>query len=147
LGFQPVELIKILIALFLAGYFADRWELLREVPERRVRLGPAARVFPLPRLEYVVPPLVAVGLILFFFFLQNDLPPALVLACLFLILFSVARALPGMAICGLFLVAAAFFIGYKLGYPRTVGQRIGMWLSPWDTWFRGGDHLAQALWS
>src|SRR5579863_581946 len=91
LGFQPVELIKILIALFLAGYFADRWELLREVHERRVPLGRAGRLLPLPRLEYVVPPAVAVGLVLFFFFLQKDLGPALVLASLFLILFSVAR--------------------------------------------------------
>ncbi len=147
LGFQPVELIKLLIAIFLAGYFADRWELLREVPERRVPLGPIRRIFPLPRLEYVLPPLVAIGLILFFFFLQKDLGPALVLACLFLILFSVARGRPGMAIFGLVLVAGAFYVGYKLGYPRTVGQRIGMWLAPWDTWFRGGDHLAQAIWS
>jgi cell division protein FtsW (lipid II flippase) len=147
LGFQPVELVKILIALFLASYFADRWELLREVPERRVRLGRAAGFLPLPRLEYVVPPLVAVGLVLFFFFLQKDLGPALVLACLFLILFSVARGSSGMALVGALLVALAFFAGYKLGYPRTVGQRIGMWLAPWDTWFRGGDHLAQAIWS
>jgi cell division protein FtsW (lipid II flippase) len=147
LGFQPVELIKILIALFLASYFADRWELLREVPERRVPLGRAARLLPLPRLEYVVPPLVAIGLVLFFFFLQKDLGPALVLACLFLILFSVARGRSGMALVGAALVALAFFAGYKLGYPRTVGQRIGMWLAPWDTWFRGGDHLAQAIWS
>ena len=22
-----------------------------------------------------------------------------------------------------------------------------MWLDPWSTWFRGGDHLAQAIWS
>ncbi len=147
LGFQPVELIKILIALFLAGYFADRWELLREVPERRVGLGRAARHFPLPRLEYVLPPLIAIGLVLFFFFLQKDLGPALVLACLFLILFSVARGSSGMALLGAALVALAFFAGYKLHYPRTVGQRIGMWLAPWDTWFRGGDHLAQAIWS
>jgi cell division protein FtsW (lipid II flippase) len=147
LGFQPVELIKILIALFLASYFADRWELLREVPERRVALGRTARLLPLPRLEYVVPPLVAIGLVLFFFFLQKDLGPALVLACLFLILFSVARGSSGMALLGAALVALAFFAGYKLGYPRTVGQRIGMWLAPWDTWFRGGDHLAQAIWS
>jgi cell division protein FtsW (lipid II flippase) len=147
LGFQPVELIKILIALFLAGYFADRWELLREVPERRVRLGRAARRFPLARLEYVLPPLIAIGLVLFFFFLQKDLGPALVLACLFLILFSVARGRSGMALLGAALVALAFFAGYKLHYPRTVGQRIGMWLAPWDTWFRGGDHLAQAIWS
>ncbi|HVT58486.1 MAG TPA: FtsW/RodA/SpoVE family cell cycle protein [Thermoanaerobaculia bacterium] len=147
LGFQPVELIKVLIALFLAGYFADRWELLREVPERRLRLGPAARLLTPPRLEYVLPPLVAIGVVLFFFFLQKDLGPALVLACLFLILFSVARGRPGMALFGLALVAMAFYTGYKLGYPRTVGQRIGMWLAPWDTWFRGGDHLAQAIWS
>jgi cell division protein FtsW (lipid II flippase) len=147
LGFQPVELIKILIALFLAGYFADRWELLREVHERRAPLGRAARLLPLPRLEYVLPPLVAVGLVLFFFFLQKDLGPALVLASLFLILFSVARGRPGMPLVGAAMVALAFFAGYELGYPRTVGQRIGMWLAPWDTWFRGGDHLAQAIWS
>jgi len=97
LGFQPVELIKILIALFLAGYFADRWELLREVPERRLPLGKASRVLTLPRLEYALPPLVAIGTVLFFFFLQKDLGPALVLAGLFLILFSVARGRPGMA--------------------------------------------------
>jgi cell division protein FtsW (lipid II flippase) len=147
LGFQPVELIKILIALFLAGYFADRWELLREVQERRVALGPAARPLALPRLEYALPPLVAMGVVVFFFFLQKDLGPALVIACLFLVLFSVARGRSGMAFLGLALVALAFFAGYQLGYPRTVGQRIGMWLSPWDTWFRGGDHLAQAIWS
>ncbi|HVT17683.1 MAG TPA: FtsW/RodA/SpoVE family cell cycle protein [Thermoanaerobaculia bacterium] len=147
LGFQPVELTKILIALFLAGYFADRWELLREVPEKRVKLGAVARHLPLPRLEYALPPLVAIGIIVFFFFLQKDLGPALVLACLFLILFAVARARSGLALLGLAAVALAFFAGYELGYPRTVGQRIGMWLSPWDTWFHGGDHLAQAIWS
>jgi cell division protein FtsW (lipid II flippase) len=150
LGFQPVELIKILIALFLAGYFADRWELLREVPERRLplqALGKVGRLLTLPRLEYALPPLIAIGLVLFFFFLQKDLGPALVLAGLFLILFSVARGRPGMALVGATAVALACYAGYKLGYPRTVGQRIGMWLSPWDTWFHGGDHLAQAIWS
>jgi len=147
IGFQPVELIKILIAVFLAGYFADRWELLREVPERRLTLEIAGRRIPLPRLEYALPPLVAIGLVVFFFFLQNALRPPLVLACLFLFLFSVARGHSGMALFGLALVALAFFVGYELGYPKTVGQRIGMWLDPWSTWFRGGDHLAQAIWS
>jgi cell division protein FtsW (lipid II flippase) len=145
-GFQPVELIKILIALFLAGYFADRWELLREVPERRLT-GRVGKVLALPRLEYALPPLVAIGTVLFFFFLQKDLGPALVLASLFLILFSVARGRPGMALVGAAAVVLACFAGYEAGYPRTVGQRIGMWLRPWDTWFRGGDHLAQAIWS
>ncbi|MDP9120928.1 MAG: FtsW/RodA/SpoVE family cell cycle protein, partial [Acidobacteriota bacterium] len=143
LGFQPVEVIKILIALFLAGYFADRWELLREVQERRARLGPVI----LPKLEYALPPLVAIGLVLFFFFLQKDLGPALVLSWLFLLLFSVARGRPGMALVGLGLLAAAFAAAHWLHYPLVVDQRLSMWLSPWDTWFRGGDHLAQAFWS
>ena len=38
-GFQPVEFIKILIVLFLAGYFAQRWEFLRVLKERRPELG------------------------------------------------------------------------------------------------------------
>ncbi len=32
--FQPVELIKILLVFFLAGYFARKWEWLRELRTR-----------------------------------------------------------------------------------------------------------------
>ncbi len=34
--FQPVELIKILLVLFLAGYFARNWDRLRDLRERRL---------------------------------------------------------------------------------------------------------------
>ncbi len=33
--FQPVELIKILLVLFLAGYFTRNWERLRDLREKR----------------------------------------------------------------------------------------------------------------
>ena len=33
--FQPVELIKILLVLFLAGYFARKWERLRDLHQKR----------------------------------------------------------------------------------------------------------------
>ena len=33
--FQPVEFIKLLLALFLAGYFANKWERLRDLREKR----------------------------------------------------------------------------------------------------------------
>lgn len=146
-GFQPVEVIKILVVLFLAGYFLDRWEFLRELPEKRAGLGGLPRWLRIPKLEYVLPPVLAMGLVLFFFFLQKDLGPALVLAFLFLLLYSVARGRPAMLAVGAVVVVAAFLIGYKLGYPRTVSGRIAMWLSPWDNGFRGGEHLAQALWA
>ena len=34
--FQPVELIKILLVLFLAGYFTRNWERLRDLREKRI---------------------------------------------------------------------------------------------------------------
>lgn len=145
-GFQPVEVIKILIVLFLAGYFLDRWEFLRELPETRALPGPLARLG-IPKLEYLLPPLAAIGLVLVFFFLQKDLGPALVLSFLFLALYCVARGRPWMAVAGMALVVLAFWIGYRLGIPRTVSGRLAMWLSPWDNGFRGGDHLASSLWA
>src|SRR6185295_1623798 len=62
-------------------------------------------------------------------------------------LYCVARGQPWMAATGMAVIVAAFAIGYRLGIPRTVSGRLQMWLSPWDNGFRGGDHLAQGLWS
>jgi cell division protein FtsW (lipid II flippase)/cell division protein FtsI/penicillin-binding protein 2 len=147
LGFQPVEIIKILVVLFLAGYFFDRWEFLRELQETRAGLPGLLRRLGIPKLEYLLPPILAIGVVLAFFFLQRDLGPALILSLLFLILYCVARGRPWMAAAGMALIAAAFAVGYQLGIPRTVSGRLQMWLSPWDNTFRGGDHLAQGLWS
>jgi cell division protein FtsW (lipid II flippase) len=144
LGWQPVEAIKILIVLFLAGYFYDRWEFLREVSETRAGLP---RKLAIPKLEYLLPPLLAMGLVLVFFFLQRDLGPALVLSFLFLTLYCVARGKPWMALVGTALLVSAFAVAYEIGYPATVSGRLAMWLSPWDNSFRGGDHLAQGLWA
>jgi cell division protein FtsW (lipid II flippase) len=147
LGFQPVEVIKILIVLFLAGYFVERWEFLRELTERRSALGWLPRHLAPPRFEYALPPIAAMGVVLLFFFLQRDLGPALVLGLLFLLLYAVARGRAVMALAGVGVVLAGFWAGYQLGFPRNVAGRISMWLSPWDNTFRGGDHLAHSLWA
>ncbi|RPJ73247.1 MAG: hypothetical protein EHM24_08305, partial [Acidobacteria bacterium] len=82
LGVQPVEAIRLLVVLFLAGYFAQRWEFLRELKEPR--FARSAFGLDVPRLDYVLPVVVGMALVLLFFFLQKDLGPALVLACVFL---------------------------------------------------------------
>jgi cell division protein FtsW (lipid II flippase) len=146
-GVQPVELIKILFVLFLAGYFVERWEFLRELRERRAGLAWLPRRLAPPKLEYALPPLLAIAIVLFFFFLQRDLGPALILALLFLVLYAVARGRVTLAVVGVTVLVVGFWIGYRIGYPRNVTGRIGMWTSPWDNPFRGGDHLAQSLWS
>jgi hypothetical protein len=130
--------------LFLAAYFFDRWEFLREIEEKRLK-GPGW--LRLPKLEYLLPPFVALAAVLFFFFLQKDLGPALILSFLFLALYAIARGRYAMALVGTVLLVAAFAIAYQVGYPRTVTARIDMWLSPWDNSMRGGEHLAHSLWA
>src|ERR1700691_2712227 len=54
-GFQPVELIRIMLILFLAGYFAQRWDILRHARAQRPRLALFNRLGGIPPLEYTVP--------------------------------------------------------------------------------------------
>jgi cell division protein FtsW (lipid II flippase) len=146
-GFQPVELIRILLVFFLAGYFAPRWDVLRHAVERRPSLPAFFRALNIPPLEYTLPVLICVALSLIFFFVQKDMGPALVFACLFLTLYGVARASAFLPAVGLLLVALGFAAGYAIGIPHTVGDRVSMWLSPWDNLVRGGDQLAHSLWA
>jgi cell division protein FtsI/penicillin-binding protein 2/cell division protein FtsW (lipid II flippase) len=143
--FQPVEAIKILLVLFLAGYFTRNWERLRDLREKRIwrglgRLG-------MPRLEHVVPVVCAVASALVLFFVLKDLGPALVTFFVFLTMFAAARGRPGLAIAALAVMVASVAIGYRIGKPPIVVDRINMWLSPWDNEVHGGDQLAHALWA
>lgn len=144
---QPIEAIRLLLALFLAGYFARRWELLRQIQASEIRGVRLPRRFEVPRLQYVAPVLVGVGAALLFFFLQKDLGPALILSCLFLATYAVARNRAGMAIAGLAILCAGFYAGYRLNVSSTLVARVEMWRSPWDNAVRGGDQIAQAAWA
>ncbi|HLJ51270.1 MAG TPA: FtsW/RodA/SpoVE family cell cycle protein [Bryobacteraceae bacterium] len=131
--FQPVELIKILLVLFLAGYFARKWEWLRDVRHKLI--------------AHTLPVMCAVGVALLFFFILKDLGPALVTGFLFLTMFAVARARWGLAILGVAILVAGVTYGYHIGKPQTVVDRINMWQSPWDNNVRGGDQLAHSIWA
>src|SRR4051812_3570308 len=145
--FQPIELIRILLALFLAGYFARHWELLRAV--RADALGDIAipRWLHVPRLRYTLPVLTGVALALGLFFLQKDLGPALMLSVVFLATYGVARGRLGLVVFGASLLAAGFYLGYRLGVSATLVERVRMWQSPWDNAARGGNQIAHALWA
>lgn len=149
--FQPVEAIKILLVFFLAGYFARRWPLLRELREKRsIVAWIAARLIPaieIPPFEYALPVLIGVGVALLFFYLQKDLGPALVFACVFLTLYAIARNRVPLALTGLAALLGGFLTGYFLGVPKTVHDRVAMWLSPWSNTVRGGDQVAHSLWA
>jgi cell division protein FtsW (lipid II flippase) len=145
--FQPIEAIRILLALFLAGYFSRHWELLRAVRSSQVGNLMVPSWLNLPRARYAIPVLVGVGAALALFFGQRDLGPALMLAVVFLIVYAVARGTIGMALAGSVLLAAGFYLGYQLGISATLADRVRMWRAPWDNVARGGDQIAQALWA
>lgn len=133
---QPIEAIRLLMALFLAGFFARRWELIRQT-----RSG-----VNVPRLAHVLPVVAGVGAALVLFFFQKDLGPALLLSLMFLSLFAVARGGGWIAAGGLATLVAGFAVGYVLNISNTLAARIAMWQSPWDNAVRGGDQIAQATW-
>ena len=89
-----------------------------------------------------------VALSLVFFFLQKDMGPALVFACLFLVLYGIARGSAFVPLAGLALLAAGFALRLSASACRTrCGERVSMWLSPWDNVVHGGDQLAHSLWA
>ena len=147
LGFEPAEVIRVLIVFFLAGYFAERWEFLRTLRDRRKGLEKISRWVEVPRLEYLLPVLGGVVVSLAFFFLQKDLGPALLIACLFLAMYAVARDRYLFAFIGLIVILCGFASGYFLGFPKNVAGRVSMWLSPWDNSVRGGEQVAHSLWA
>src|ERR1700761_8820214 len=147
LGFQPAEMIRVLIVFFLAGYFAERWEFLRTLRDQRKGLEKISRWVEVPRLEYLLPVLGGVIVSLAFFFLQKDLGPALLIACLFLAMYAVARDRYLFAFMGMVVILCGFAFGYFLGFPQNVAGRVSMWLSPWDNSVRGGEQVAHSLWA
>jgi cell division protein FtsW (lipid II flippase) len=146
-GFQPVEIIRLLLVFFLAGYFAHRWDVLRHARETRASFSALTSRFDIPPIEYTLPVLTCVALSLIFFFLQKDMGPALVFTCLFLVLYGMARGSAEVPVAGLALLCAGFAFGYYIGVPHTVGERVSMWFSPWDNLVHGGDQLAHSLWA
>ena len=144
---QPIEGIRLLLALFLAGYFSRRWELLRQINTPAIRDYAMPRWLRVPQLEYVLPVLVSIATALLFFFIQKDLGPALLLSCVFLAMYAVARRRIGMALAGLAILFAGFYVGYALKVSTTLASRVEMFWSPWDNRVRGGDQIAHAAWA
>lgn len=144
---QPVELIRLLLAFFLAGYLGRRWELVRQVRETAWRTTSLPEWLNVPRIDQLVPVLGGVAIALILFFVLHDLGPALLLALSFFLLFAIARAGSGAVIVGLAVLAGGFALGYWLDVSGTLTGRIVMWLSPWQNAARGGDQVAQAVWA
>jgi cell division protein FtsW (lipid II flippase) len=144
---QPIEAIRLLLAFFLAGYFARRWELLRGLRSRAIRGVGVPSWINLPRGEYVLPVAGGVAVALGLFAIQRDLGPALLLSLVFLAMYAVARGRLAMPLVGFAVLMAGFYAGNLLHLSKTLSDRVAMWQSPWDNRVPGGDQIAHALWA
>lgn len=146
-SFTPSEFVRLAVAFFLADYLGRNATALRNL--RR----PLAPVWPLRLLRVerraelgVV--LLTVGLYCAFFYVFRDFGPAVVivvltLGCLFA---ATNRPLTPLLLGGALALAIVLSTWSDFAF-HTLRNRVEMWLNPWDTDFRHGDHLARILWS
>jgi cell division protein FtsW (lipid II flippase)/cell division protein FtsI/penicillin-binding protein 2 len=146
-GVQPVEAIRLLVVFALAAYFAKRLDFLRELSEAPTAERPWLRVLRVPRWKDVRPVVVSMALVLVFFFLQKDLGPALVLSCVVMTLYAIARGRAAFVFAGFGMLFLGFGAAWLLGRPSTVGQRVSIWLDPWNNGVAGGNQIAHGLWA
>ncbi len=143
---QPAEVIKLCFVLFLAGYFARHWELLRNLRQRAGLPRPLQRL-DVPRLRHVLPVSLAVMTALLLFLALRDMGPALVLACTFLVLYGIVRHRWPAVLAGMATLTSVFAFTYLTRAIPVVADRIEMLMSPWENFVRGGEHLAHAYWA
>jgi cell division protein FtsW (lipid II flippase) len=136
ISFQPSELLKVVLVVFLAGYLSE-WRPL--LAEGEVRVGP----FRLPPLPYLAPMLAMWGIALLVVVIQRDLGAALLFFAVFLLLLYVATSRWTYVVLGLGLFAVGAAIAYLLF--DHVQTRIDVWLDPWSDPLGAGYQIIQAL--
>lgn len=119
LNFQPAEIGKVLIVIFLASYLSARKELLAVATRR---LGPLR----LPEPRYLGPLLVAWGLSLAVLFLEKDLGSSLLFFGIFVIMLWTATGRASYLALGVVLFAIGALIGYSTF--AHVQDRVTVWL-------------------
>ncbi len=119
LGFQPAELGKVFVVVFLASYLNTKKELLQVATGR---LGP----FQLPQAKHLGPVLVAWGASLAVLFLERDLGASLLYFAIFVVMLWVATARGAYLALGAVLFAAGAVAGY-VAFAH-VQARVDIWL-------------------
>ena len=138
LTFQPSEILKVLLVVFLAGYLTDKRELLTTT---RVRVGP----FPLPPLPYLAPLLAMWGLSLALLVWQRDLGAAILFFGVFLVMLYLAVGQVRYVVGGTLMFIAGGVVCYSLF--SHVRLRVEVWLNPWVDPQGRSYQIAQALYS
>jgi len=134
--FQPSELLKILLVIFLAAYLAEKRELLILTG---IRLGPI-QLLPL---TYIAPLLGLAGLSLVLLAVQGDLGAGLLLFGIFLTMLYLATGRRLDVLLGLSIFIVAALVVTRLS--ARAGLRVDVWLDPFSDPLGNGYQVVQGL--
>ena len=137
-SFQPGEIAKILIVLFLAAYLSENRELLSASSHK---VGP----FTLPRLRMLTPMLVMWGMCLVVVVFERDLGSAVLFFTLFVVMLYVATGRIGYVLVSLALLAIGGALSYK--FFSHIRVRFQIWLDPFADPSGSGLQIVQSIYS
>lgn len=138
ISFQPGEIAKILIVLFLAGYLAQNREMLSIFTRK---IGP----FKLPDFATLLPLLVMWAISLLIVIFEKDLGSALVVFFVFITMLYVATGKKTYLVIGFVLIAIGGVAAFLLF--SHVQVRVDTWLDPFKDATGDGYQLVQAIFS
>jgi cell division protein FtsW (lipid II flippase) len=133
---QPVELMKILLVVWLAGYLHEHGDIIRYASSR---IGPVR----LPPLPYLIPLGIVFLLTELLLVIQRDLGAGLLISLVFISMIYMASgrlSLLGLGV--VILVLAAFVAATSIDH---VALRVSTWIDPWAQADGGGYQTIQGL--
>ncbi len=136
INFQPGEFAKILLALFFAGYLAERREL---IAAGTWKVGP----FHLPEPRHLLPIVLAWAFAVVVMVAEKDLGSSLLFFTLFVVMIWVATERAAFLAIGLVMFAGAAFLAWKLF--AHVQTRVTIWRDPWPQYQGKGYQIIQSI--
>ncbi len=138
INFQPGEFAKLALAIFFAGYLAERREL---IAIGTWKIGPLR----LPEPRHLLPILGAWGFAVLAMVGLKDLGASLLFFALFVIMLWVATERTSYLVIGTVMFAGAAYTAWRMF--DNVQTRVSIWLDPWAQYEGRGYQLAQAMFS
>ena len=136
LSFQPSEVAKLCVVVFLASYLHEKHELLAVAARRFAGIT-------IPPLKHFGPLLVVWGASMLMLFVIRDLGSSLMFFGAFLAVLYVATGRLSYVLVGLTLfLVGALVMEHAIAH---VGDRVDIWLDPWHSKASGAGQIQQSL--
>lgn len=136
LSFQPGEIAKVLLVLFLASYLADRHVAMATTGRK---LGPISLPEPRQLGPIILAAVASFGILVY----QRDLGASLLLFALFVTMVYVATGRATYLVSGLLLAGVGGYAAYRMF--DHVQRRVFAWLHPFNDFAGAGYQIVQSL--